>query len=201
MSTKWVRFPSDGSPNPLRLEEVARIEEGYTDRTGYTRLNGHEVITLHLFKEAGANTVQTSEKVYGDIYRFSLDYPDFEVRPVFDQADFIRESIDNVLQSLYLGGFFAFISLVLFLRDFRNPVIVGVSIPVSIIATFIGMYFLDIHFNVISLGGLALGIGYWSTIPSSSWRTSFATGSFTSTLGRRLSAVPATWVWRLPLRR
>ena len=153
------KIPVRRAPEPLRLEEVARIEEGYADRTGYTRLNGHEVITLHLFKEAGSNTVQTSERVYGDIYRFSLDYPDFEVRPVFDQADFIRESIDNVLQALFLGGFFAFISLVLFLRDFRNPVIVGVSIPVSIIATFICMYFLDIHFNVISLGGLALGIG------------------------------------------
>lgn len=153
------QIPLRVEPETIRLKEVARIEEGYKDRRGYTRLNGREVITLHLFKEAGSNTVDTAEKVYGDLYRFSLDYPDFEVRPVFDQAEFIRQSIDNVIQSLYLGGVFAFVSLVFFLGDFRNPIIVGLSIPVSIIATFICMYFLDIHFNIVSLGGLALGIG------------------------------------------
>ena len=153
------RIPVRQEPKQIRLEEVARIEEGYAERSGYTRLNGHEVITLYLFKEAGANTVETSKKVYGDLYRFSLDYPDFAVRPVFDQAEFIQASIDSVVEALYLGGVFAFITLIYFLRDFKNPLIVGLSIPVSIVTTFICMYFLDIHFNIVSLGGLALGIG------------------------------------------
>ena len=153
------RIPVKLEPKLIRLEEMARIEEGYKDRQGYTRLNGHEIITLYLFKEAGANTVETSQKVYNDLYRFALDYPDFEVRPVFDQAEFIRQSIDSVLQSLYLGGLFAFITLIYFLKDLRNPLIVGLSIPVSILITFICMYFLDINFNIVSLGGLALGIG------------------------------------------
>lgn len=153
------RIPVRQGPKQIRLEEVARIEEGYAERRGYTLLNGHEVITLYLFKEAGANTVETSEKVYGDLYQFSLDYPDFTVRPVFDQAEFIQASIDSVIEALYLGGVFAFISLIYFLRDFKNPLIVGLSIPVSIVTTFICMYFLDIHFNIVSLGGLALGIG------------------------------------------
>ena len=153
------RIPVRQKPQQIRLEEVARIEEGYAERSGYTRLNGHEVITMYLFKEAGANTVETSEKVYGDLYQFSLDYPDFAVRPVFDQAEFIQESIDSVVETLYLGGVFAFITLIYFLRDFKNPLIVGLSIPVSIVTTFICMYFLDIHFNIVSLGGLALGIG------------------------------------------
>ena len=153
------QIPVRQEPKQIRLEEIARIEEGYAERSGYTRLNGHEVITLYLFKEAGANTVETSAKVYGDLYQFSLDYPDFTVRPVFDQAEFIQESIDSVVEALYLGGVFAFITLIYFLRDFKNPLIVGLSIPVSIITTFICMYFLDIHFNIVSLGGLALGIG------------------------------------------
>ena len=153
------RIPVRQEPKQIRLEEVARIEEGYAERSGYTLLNGHEVITLYLFKEAGVNTVETSEKVYGDLYQFSLDYPDFTVRPIFDQAEFIQASIDSVIEALYLGGLFAFISLIYFLRDFKNPLIVGLSIPVSIVTTFICMYFLDIHFNIVSLGGLALGIG------------------------------------------
>lgn len=153
------QIPVRQEPKQIRLEEVARIEQGYAERSGYTRLNGHEVITLYLFKEAGANTVETAKKVYGDLYQFSLDYPDFTVRPVFDQAEFIQASIDSVIEALYLGGLFAFIALIYFLRDFKNPLIVGLSIPVSIVTTFICMYFLDIHFNIVSLGGLALGIG------------------------------------------
>ncbi len=151
--------PVQLTPKLIRLQDVARVEEGYAERTGYTRLNGHEVITLYVFKEAGTNTVEASAKVYDSLYRFSQEYADFDVVPVFDQAEFISESIHNVLQSLYLGGLFAFVILIYFLRDLKNPLIVGLSIPISIIATFICMYFLDIHFNVVSLGGLALGIG------------------------------------------
>ncbi len=153
------QIPVRLEPRLIRLKEVARIEEGYQQRRGYTRFNGHEVITLHLFKEAGANTVKTSRRVYGDLYRFSRDYPDFAVRAVFDQAEFIRESIDSVLQALYLGSVFAILTLVYFLRDLRNPLVVGLSIPVSMVTTFVLMYLLDIHFNIISLGGLALAMG------------------------------------------
>ncbi len=153
------QIPVRLTPKLIRLQDLARIEEGYAERTGYTRLNGHEVITLYVFKEAGVNTVEACEKVYDSLYRFSQEYADFDVVPVFDQAEFISESIHNVLQSLYLGGLFAFVILIYFLRDLKNPLIVGLSIPISIITTFICMYFLDIHFNIVSLGGLALGIG------------------------------------------
>ncbi len=153
------QIPVQLTPKLIRLQDVARVEEGYAERTGYTRLNGHEVITLYVFKEADANTVEASEKVYDSLYRFSQEYANFAVVPVFDQAEFISESIHNVLQSLYLGGLFAFVILIYFLRDLKNPLIVGLSIPISITTTFICMYFLDIHFNIVSLGGLALGIG------------------------------------------
>ena len=153
------QIPVQLTPKLIRLQDVARVEEGYAERTGYTRLNGHEVITLYVFKEAGTNTVEASEKVYDNLHRFSQEYANFAVVPVFDQAEFISESIHNVLQSLYLGGLFAFVILIYFLRDLKNPLIVGLSIPISIITTFICMYFLDINFNIVSLGGLALGIG------------------------------------------
>jgi hydrophobic/amphiphilic exporter-1 (mainly G- bacteria), HAE1 family len=141
------------------LRDIARIEDGYIERSGYTKLNGKEVITLFLFKEAGANTVEASRKVYNTLYRLYLEYPEFKVMPVFDQAEFIQEAIDNVLQSLFLGGIFAFFILFYFLKDLKSPIIIGISIPISIITTLIFMYFFDINFNIISLGGLALGIG------------------------------------------
>ena len=152
-----VKYTTDGQA--ILLRDIARIEDGYKERTGYTRLDGKEVITLFLYKEAGANTVDASQKVYTTLYHLYQEYPEFKVLPVFDQAEFIQESIDNVLQSLYLGGLFAFFILFYFLKDFKSPLIIGISIPVSIITTIIFMYFFNINFNIISLGGLALGIG------------------------------------------
>ncbi len=143
----------------ILLRDIARIEDGYKERTGYTKLNGKEVITLFLYKEAGANTVDASGKVYTTLYHLYQEYPGFKVLPVFDQAEFIQESIDNVLQALCLGGLFAFFVLFYFLKDFKSPLIIGISIPVSIVTTIIFMYFFNINFNIISLGGLALGIG------------------------------------------
>ncbi|UCE07614.1 MAG: efflux RND transporter permease subunit, partial [bacterium] len=141
------------------LQDVARIIDGFKERSGFTRLNRHEVITLFLYKETGANTVQASQKVYQTLTHLFTEYPEFKILPMYDQAKFIQESIDNVLQSLLLGGIFAFIILFYFLKDFKSPIIIGISIPISIITTLIFMHFFNINFNIISLGGLALGIG------------------------------------------
>lgn len=143
----------------IYLRDVAYIEDNYKERTGYTRFNGKEVITLYLFKEAGANTVETSAKVYKDLYNLGLEYPEFEVISVYDQAEFIQKAIENVLQSLYLGVAAAFFVLFFFLRDLRNVLIIGISIPSSLVITLIFMDFFSISLNIISLGGLALGIG------------------------------------------
>ena len=89
----------------------------------------------------------------------ALEFPDFRVIAVFDQAKFIQEAVDNVLSSLYWGGFFAVLVLFLFIRDWKSPLVVGLAVPVSIVITFAVMYSIGIHFNVVSLGGLALGIG------------------------------------------
>ncbi len=143
----------------IRLQDIARIEDSYKKRTGYVRLNGKEVITLFLFKEAGANTVKTSKKIYEDLYRLAEEYPEFQVTVAFDQAEFIQESIVNVLHALYLGSIVTFFVLFFFLQDLRSLVIVGLAIPISIVTTLVFMYFLSINLNIISLGGLALGIG------------------------------------------
>ncbi len=152
-----IKYTNSGQA--ILLKNIARVENGYKERTGYTKLNGKEVITLFLYKEAGTNTVQASKEVYNVLYQLFQEYPEFHVLPVFDQAEFIQDSINDVLQSLYLGGFFAFFVLFYFLKDLKNPFIIGLSIPISIITTMIFMNFFGINFNIISLGGLALGIG------------------------------------------
>ena len=143
----------------IYLQDVAYIEDTYKERTGYTRFNGKEVITLYLFKEAGANTVETSARVYKNLYNLGLEYPEFKIISVYDQAEFIQKAIENVLQSLYLGAAAAFFVLFFFLRDWRNVFIIGISIPSSLVITLIFMDFFSISLNIISLGGLALGVG------------------------------------------
>ncbi len=141
------------------LEDIATAKYGFKEPTGYNRLNGKDTVTLYLYKKSGDNTVKTARKVEAALAALALESPDFRVIPVFDQAEFIQEAVDNVLSSLYWGGFFAVLVLFLFIRDWKSPLIVGLAVPVSIVITFAVMYSIGIHFNVVSLGGLALGIG------------------------------------------
>ena len=141
------------------LEDIATAQYGFKEPTGYNRLNGKDTITLYLYKKSGDNTVETAQKVEAALAALALEFPDFRVIPVFDQAEFIQEAVDNVLSSLYWGGFFAVLVLFLFIRDWKSPLVVGLAVPVSIVITFAVMYSIGIHFNVVSLGGLALGIG------------------------------------------
>ena len=141
------------------LEDIATAQYGFKEPTGYNRLNGKDAIVLYLYKKSGDNTVETAGKVEAVLAALALEFPDFRVIPVFDQSEFIQEAIDNVLSSLYWGGFFAVLVLFLFIRDGTSPLIVGLAVPVSIVVTLAVMYSMGIHFNVVSLGGLALGIG------------------------------------------
>ena len=141
------------------LEDIATAKYGFKEPTGYNRLNGKDTVTLYLYKKSGDNTVKTARKVEAALAALTLEFPDFRVIPVFDQAEFIQEAVDNVLSSLYWGGFFAVLVLFLFIRDWKSPLVVGLAVPVSIVITFAVMYSIGIHFNVVSLGGLALGIG------------------------------------------
>ncbi len=141
------------------LEDIATAHYGFKEPTGYNRLNGKDTITLYLYKKSGDNTVKTAGKVEAALAALALEFPDFKVIPVFDQAEFIQEAVDNVLSSLYWGGFFAVLVLFLFIRDWKSPLVVGLAVPVSIVITFAVLYSVGIHFNVVSLGGLALGLG------------------------------------------
>ena len=141
------------------LEDIATAKYGFKEPTGYNRLNGKDAITLYLYKKSGDNTIKTARKVEAVLAALALEFPDFRVLPVFDQSEFIQEAVDNVLSSLYWGGFFAVLVLFLFIRDWKSPLVVGLAVPVSIVITFAVMYSIGIHFNVVSLGGLALGIG------------------------------------------
>lgn len=143
----------------VRLSDVAEVVDGYTEREAIARYNGSESVGLLVFKESGANTVAVSAAVEEVLVQLREQYPEFTIEIASNQATFIAESISNVVQALIMGGLLAFFVLFLFLRDPRYPVAVALAIPISVVGTFALMDAFGVSLNIMSLGGLALGVG------------------------------------------
>ncbi|MCL7975842.1 MAG: efflux RND transporter permease subunit [marine benthic group bacterium] len=143
----------------VRLRDVATVAEGEAERETIARYDGVPAIGLLVYKEAGSNTVRVAEAVEETLEQLRAEFPGVTVEVASSQATFIREAISNVVQALALGGVLAFLVLFLFLRDPRYPIAVGLAIPISVLAAFSLCYLFDVSLNVMSLGGLALGVG------------------------------------------
>jgi HAE1 family hydrophobic/amphiphilic exporter-1 len=143
----------------VRLKDVARIVDSIKEREGITRLNGKESIGILVRKESGANTVKVTRLARDVLEEIEKEYPQIEILEVYEQAKYIENAISSVLKSIIYGAILAFLVLFIFLQDLKTPVIIAVVIPISIIATFNLLYFQDITLNIMSLGGLALGVG------------------------------------------
>ena len=144
------------------LGDVAKVFRGARDREIIARLNGKESVELAIYKEADANTVSVAERVQERLKSLQ----DAKLMPkgvshqiVFNQAEFIRMAIDDVLDSAIIGGILAIIVLFVFLRDLKSTLIIAFTIPVSILGTFGLMYQTGISLNLMSLGGVALAVG------------------------------------------
>jgi HAE1 family hydrophobic/amphiphilic exporter-1 len=146
-------------PQVIRLGDVAGVVDGFADREAVARYGGAESVGVLVFKEAGANTVRIADRVDEVVEQLASEYPAFHVDIAGDQAEFIAASISNVVQALVLGGLLAFFVLFLFLRDARYPFIIALAIPISVVATFALMDAAGVTLNIMSLGGLALGVG------------------------------------------
>ena len=145
---------------PVYLKDIANISQGYKEREAITRLNGQEAVEIAIYKEGDANTVSVAENVKKSMNNISERLPDgMAMSKVYDQSTFISSAVSEVVDAGIIGGILAIIILYLFLRNFWATVIISLSIPVSVIATFNLMYGNDITLNIMSLGGIALGIG------------------------------------------
>jgi HAE1 family hydrophobic/amphiphilic exporter-1 len=146
----------------ILLGDVANVYRGTKDREVIARLNGKESVELAIYKEADANTVTVAGALQQrlDSLKKANQMPkgvDYQI--VFNQADFIKMAIDDVLDSAIIGGVLAIFVLFLFLRDLKSTLIIGLTIPVSILGTFGLMYQTGISLNLMSLGGVALAVG------------------------------------------
>ena len=147
---------------PILLSDVATVSKSHKERKLSARIDGRESIEIAIYKEAGTNTIQVGRVVKDrlDSVRETVagltSGVDLEV--VFDQSIFIQQSVDEVLKTALYGGILAILVLYLFLRS-SSSLIIGVSIPISVVTTFFFLYAFDVSLNIMSLGGLALGVG------------------------------------------
>ncbi|MEJ2501766.1 MAG: efflux RND transporter permease subunit [Gemmatimonadota bacterium] len=149
----------DAAASVVTLRDVATIRDTFEDRQSIAKYNGEEAVGLLLFKESEANTVRVSEQVEAVLEDLRGEYDELHVNVAMSQAGFIADAISNVVQALVLGGILAFLVLFLFLRDARYPVAIALAIPISVIATFSLLDLAGVSLNIMSLGGLALGVG------------------------------------------
>jgi hydrophobic/amphiphilic exporter-1 (mainly G- bacteria), HAE1 family len=147
----------------IRLSDVARVFTGHKEREIITRIDGDESVELAVYKEGGTNTVTVSDAVTGRLDELRAELgridPSLRIDIITDQARYIRQAVREVLQTALFGGLLAVLVLFLFLRSIKNTLIISISIPVSVVATFFLMYVADISLNIMSLGGLTLGVG------------------------------------------
>jgi hydrophobic/amphiphilic exporter-1 (mainly G- bacteria), HAE1 family len=143
----------------VRVRDVARVVDGYAERESEAHYNARESVGLLVFKEAGSNTVRVAREVEASLEQLREEFGGVSLDVASSQAGFISESISNVVQALVFGGILAFLVLFLFLRDTRYPVAIALAIPISVVGTFALMEAFGVSLNIMSLGGLALGVG------------------------------------------
>jgi len=143
----------------VRVKDIAQIKDSIKEREGITRLNGSESIGILVRKEAGANTVEITQSAREVIEEIKRRNQQIDILVVTEQAKYIENAISSVLNAIIYGAVLAFLVLVVFLQDAKTPLIIASVIPIAIIATFNLLFFMDVTLNIMSLGGLALGVG------------------------------------------
>ena len=144
----------------IRLGEVATVTRTHKERTSITHIDGGESVEIAVYREGDANAVEMARAVRAHLEKLGGELPaPLRLEVLFDQSVFISDAVREVRDNAILGGLLAVLVLFVFLGDFRGTFIIALAIPVSIIATFILMLSRGVTLNIMSLGGLALGVG------------------------------------------
>lgn len=143
----------------IKLSDVADVKLKEKALTSINRVNGESSIGLSVTKQTGYNTVQVAQAVQKEMDKLILEEEKLNIISVYDASMFINQSIGNVASAGLIGGALAVIIIYLFLRNIGSTLVIAISIPVSVIATFFIMFNAGITLNLMTMGGLALGIG------------------------------------------
>ncbi len=144
----------------IRLSDLGTVAMGYADETSTVYINGESGVYLSVRKQSGTNSVQVADKVYARLDELKAALPaGVSLDIVDDDTDQIRATINEIISSLLQGAVLTMAVLFLFLRTFKSTLIVGISIPFSVLATLLAMHFAGITLNMMTLTGLLLGVG------------------------------------------
>ncbi|HSO21916.1 MAG TPA: efflux RND transporter permease subunit, partial [Chondromyces sp.] len=156
-----VRLPLPGGGD-VALEDVAQVLDTYADDRVYSRLDGEAAVQVAITKQPDANTVKVVDGCNAVLERLRRDNffpPDVRTQVVQDQAFYVRSAVSGVARAALVGGGLAMLVVFLFLRSVRRTLVIGTSVPIALLGCVALMGSADLTLNIMSLGGLALGIG------------------------------------------
>ncbi|MBC7339001.1 MAG: efflux RND transporter permease subunit [Firmicutes bacterium] len=154
-----ARAVSPPALRPIRLGDVARVERAFAPSTSISRTGGNPSVELSIQKEGDANTVQVARRLREELDAIRRDYPEAKIFVAMDQARIIEMFLGTLRENLLIGGALAVLVLFLFLRHLASTFAIAVAIPFSVVATFVLLHFSGLTLNIMTLGGLALGVG------------------------------------------
>ena len=143
----------------VKLGDVADVTIIDNSSTSYTRLNGNPAVILSVFKASTSGTNEVSKQVSAAVNKLETTYPGLNIMVMMDQGEYIDIIVGSVVSNMVIGAALAIIILALFLKDFLPTIVVAISIPLSVLLALVAMYFSGISLNMMSLSGMALGIG------------------------------------------
>jgi len=144
---------------PVRLSDIANVEDGTAEQTNIVRINGRRGVYIRVLKQPGANTIAVVDSLRKALPELRGVPANVQLSISFDQSTYIRSAVSALEHEAVQGGALAIFVILIFLASFRATAIVAVAIPLSIVATFVLLYFSGNTLNVFTLGGLALGVG------------------------------------------
>ncbi len=151
-----------GSSQGIRLSDVAQVSDSHREQRLFARHNGNEAVQVSIMKQPDANTVEVISGIENTLQRLSASgfiTPDISYETIRNESFFIRAAIRSVSSAAVFGGLLAMLVILLFLGSFRRSFIIALTLPIAIIGTFLLMNLSGLSLNVLSLGGLALGVG------------------------------------------
>lgn len=144
----------------ISVQDVAEVEDTFKKASAVTLVNGEPSLVLSIMKKTDANTVDVANNMKENMKDIEADLPEgVGVNTIIDTSEFIQLAVDSVIQNILIGGAISMLVLLFFLKSVRATIVIGLSIPIAVISTFALMYFTGESLNVLTLGGLALGIG------------------------------------------
>ena len=143
----------------IKLRDLSTVVITTADPVTLTRLDGEPAVGLVVYKDAGSNTVSVTKELERVVEQLRTEFPGITLTVVAEQADFVVDALSNLGQEIVLGGALSLLVMLVFLRNWRLSMAIGLMVPLSVLVALVLLQGMDVTVNVLSLGGLALGVG------------------------------------------